>query len=767
MADDTLHAQLAETQKLLEQLVKQKGETQKQREEAQKQLEEAQKQAEEAQKQAKEAQKQLQPTTLFEYLDALHTAVYCKAKVSVVGESTTGSAENAAKKIRPDRIRRWDSFPMEQQQLWATIMESDFAQQRHFKSLSAVAAIADDYEVKSIGSEMDLNKFEDTAIDSHVAAAIRKVYSCASLRDEFGLKGNVLFENHPNTLGSEFISDGMEGLSLNPTNCAENSGNAENAFNKTSLGHVRADQFCVYNSVAGNSRQRVPVFVAEYKPPHKLNAEQIKAGLQDMDLEDVTRATRKNNASIRYRRLVAAVITQAFSYMIYTGVEYGLVSTGMALIFLRVSEDPTTVEYFLSLPREDVGLETGFKDDNTADNRLHLTAVGQMFAFTLRAMKAKPRSQAWRTRAISQLKVWNITYNDLLRKVEEDDPSSVYRPQRQNDYIRMSPVKLRPRKTVVATSWCKSSDESLKDQDGSDPDSDKSSNDSNPPKTPCPPSNGPGRSNRIQLSDNKALDSKSSGKETKRSYCTNNCLLGLLAGDKLDKKCPNVRLHGTVRHTITGYSFLDRMREQMFTNPDEGCEEFGVNGSRGVLFKVRLLSHGYTLIAKGTVSHLIPHLRHERAIYEKLRPVQGKHVPVCLGGINLKNPWFYQGFAAVVHMLFLSFCGISISYVNVPGKALQCEVVRSLKAVHANGVLQRDAEARNLLWHEGRAMVIDFERAKVDEYRKVLSDISVNGVWKSAGNKLVRQSEEFLEDCDEELSMTLRHVKTIIRQRNA
>ena len=93
---------------------------------------------------------------------------------------------------------------------------------------------------------------------------------------------------------------------------------------------------------------------------------------------------------------MAAVITQAYSYMIQVGMEYGCVCTGEANIFLHISHNPTTVYYFLSVAKGDVGDTTGWARHSDSPNRLHLTAVGQMLAFTLQAVRSPPRSQKWR-----------------------------------------------------------------------------------------------------------------------------------------------------------------------------------------------------------------------------------------------------------------------------------------------------------------------------------------------------------------------------------
>jgi hypothetical protein len=143
----------------------------------------------------------------------------------------------------------------------------------------------------------------------------------------------------------------------------------------------RADQFCVYN------KGSIPAFIIEYKAPHKLPLGYIYEGLDDLDFNDVVRERESEEPRDCFRGLIGAIITQTFSYMIKAGLEYGCVCTGEAFIFLRVPfDDPTIVYYFLSVPKGDVGPTTGWTLDSGGPNRLHLTAVGQLLAFTLQAL---------------------------------------------------------------------------------------------------------------------------------------------------------------------------------------------------------------------------------------------------------------------------------------------------------------------------------------------------------------------------------------------
>jgi hypothetical protein len=90
-----------------------------------------------------------------------------------------------------------------------------------------------------------------------------------------------------------------------------------------------------------------------------------------MELDEVVEVGEDESVAIRCRRLVAAVITQGYSYMVRAGVEYGEIYTGEATIFLRIPDDPSTVYYSLSVPKGDVGPTTDWSEHGDQPNRLH------------------------------------------------------------------------------------------------------------------------------------------------------------------------------------------------------------------------------------------------------------------------------------------------------------------------------------------------------------------------------------------------------------
>lgn len=64
--------------------------------------------------------------------------------------------------------------------------------------------------------------------------------------------------------------------------------------------------------------------------------------------------------------------------------------------------------------------------------------------------------------------------------------------------------------------------------------------------------------------------------------------------------------------------------------------------------------HGYTFVGKGTVRELVTALRHEAGMYEWLRSVQGRVVPVFLGSIDLDQAFHLTTGVWIVHVVLMS-----------------------------------------------------------------------------------------------------------------
>ncbi|KAG6144698.1 hypothetical protein E4U38_001962 [Claviceps purpurea] len=146
---------------------------------------------------------------------------------------------------------------------------------------------------------------------------------------------------------------------------------------------------------------------------------------------------------------------------------------------------------------------------------------------------------------------------------------------------------------------------------------------------------------------------------------------------------------------------------------------------------VTLLAYGYTFVSKGAVSANIRHLQHEADIYKQLEPIQGVHVPVFLGAIDLREMnkfyWIYPEIR-VVYFMFLSWGGYCIdryemAQFEISLERLEEQAEKTMVSVHDKGVIHQDVRWENILFNPetNGIMMIDFERAdlqKTHETRK-------------------------------------------------
>ena len=749
-----------EKQEAQEAILEAKEGERKARDKAEQEKQEAIREAKEGERMAREeadrAMKIVRKTNLLEFLDAVHVHLSRNIRVQLNHAWTTkGSITDPTGKLCPKFFRKWEDFHERQGRRWAKVVETtdDFSSARIFKSVLYLEEQGPEIHKKLIGSEKTLEYIERLTLETHVESLLEHLSTCDSKANKLGLRGGIVFENYDNTLSNDYDETQYRLGELNFTTPLKQPNTSTSRVNRHRPGGASyPDAFCVYRR---NDEKQVPLAAIELKPPHKLPIPILLAGMRDMDLlkDVVNRATipvKKEDpeAYFNYRadRLVAAAVTQTFSYMIENGLEYGYLGTGEAFVFLRVRQnDPETVYYRLCIPNEEVGAETGWRPDSDHENLLHLTAVAQVSAFCLQAVEKQPRSQEWQDSARAVLPTWTVDLDAVLGEIpvteRKELVDSAYKPsikRFRKGLFKKTPEVFRSRKPDGKTfSSCAPGPGSLRETES--PDSSDSENDSGGP-TPQPTPSKPPKQAAANVADKQ---NKRAGQE--RQYCTQRCLLGILDQGEFDDRCPNVLEHarqGTDHHhNLDSQDFLWLIQEQLSKNRDADCYPLWVQGARGAMFKVTLASHGYTVAAKATVFAFVTDLKHEQAVYECLRMLQGTYVPVCLGGVDLLKPYYHRG-VQLVHMMFMAWggkalggCGQILAHVEKDVSQMAAEGV---EAMHALGVLHRDVVTRNMLWNEecGRVMFVDFERSVVFEteqrQRQPLGMISANRKRKMA-----------------------------------
>ncbi|KAK3991250.1 hypothetical protein QBC44DRAFT_323911 [Cladorrhinum sp. PSN332] len=623
-----------------------------------------------------------QPQTLESYLEACHSLSLAIEVITDRSLTTQGDTTNPVGRIYPRRIIPWDDFPARQEEIWGQLSEPSFTAAQAFPSRHQL-----DYVRSLIGpisSEHGLRYFERDTVENAVQKLIGAVHENLLLRDRLGLRGAVTFESHTN-LGT--IDDN------------------------------RADHFCIYRTSDGAN---IPVTAIEYKAPHKLSQDEVVTGLAS-EIQPERDVINKDGEGFAFasKALAAAVVTQLFSYMIGKGIQYGYICTGEAFVFLHIPDDPTTVLYSVCVPNLDV------QDD---ENKLHRTAVAQVFAFILQALRAAPPPLSWHD-AAAGLDTWAVEYDVVLSKIpasvlKDKKNASPYKPQRWRGFKR-SPIRTR--------SYCQP-DTKLGSRDDDDDDDEEDAPPSPTPDRSARPgrkaatsstSSGRGQHGRGGRQQGKMVQEKIQD----RPYCTHQCLFGLAYGRPIDKTCPNAGSHGP-RHIGLG-EFLRLLHAQLAEDrgPDADSTPLYLSGSVGSLFKTRLSPYGYTLVAKGVETADLARLQHEKTVYDQLCTIQARHIPVCLGLIDLALPHYCDG-GVFEHFLLLSWAGQPlVKHIDQIDKTHTINAITAaLTGLHRFRILHRDAEPRNILYNavSGSLMVIDFERAEIHG-RQALSSISPNG----------------------------------------
>ncbi|KAH7118371.1 hypothetical protein EDB81DRAFT_848105 [Dactylonectria macrodidyma] len=702
-------------------------EAERERQKERQRAEEERRRAEEERRRAEASEEQTRLTTLDEYIAACHTSVFSRFAIETDPNLTSrGSITNPRDKWCPKNLRPWPDFLDQQKLIFGTLYDSFPTESRVFENRTFLAGLGNRISQRPIADEKTLEYFLHNSVEDPVRAIIQQLKQVEEVRRAFQIGDGVVFENHPHALSDVAVEVVDRETPSTPPRTPDH---------RRDLNQLRPDQICVYRSDNTLSSRRTMVYVSEYKPPHKLTAPHLRLGLRAMDIhkEVVNRKTIPTSADPDARfqyhaeKLTASAITQTYHYMIESGLEYGLLTTGEAIVFLKIDwDEPETLYYHLAEPGPEVSAHP---------NNLQIcTAVGQYLAFTLMALgspgERRENGQKERQKAMENLKTWAEDFESTLRSIPENERSA-------------------------------------KD-DRREPSDDESA--PKPPDTPTPTRRntrqGTRRSQRL------AHRPRGGGGEQGRQYCTQKCLLGMVKGGFLDPKCPNVALHckscapARARHPVNHEEWLRLLWKQLDQSLDDGIRPLGEGGARGVLFQVTLLAHGYTFVSKGTVRAFIKDLEHEAAVYERLKPIQGVYVPVFLGAIDLRSMnkiYYYDHRVYVVHMTFLSWGGCSIDKAQKIGdinRSLEDEAIRSLRAMHREGVIHNDVRLANMLFNPetNGVMVIDFERALLlKPPRRPLAQLVPNKrAWKSEtmdikkvtgdSSKRIRSSQSFSED---------------------
>ncbi|KAJ5265170.1 uncharacterized protein N7525_007338 [Penicillium rubens] len=735
-----LRRQVEEQQRLREAAERREEEERQAREIERQAREEAERREEEERLAREAAERRVQPNTLSRLLDRCHNFLSQAIQVEADATLTTqGDATDPVNRLYPKHIVPWLDFPQLQEQVWGKFdRTAGFTSRPLFPSDTQIDYVVTNIQNRPIYSEASLRNFERDTVDNFVEKVIKALGDDEPLRQEFRIQGRVTFYDRANPSETS-LENSLEQMNLQDARTPQRPANTRHGRGRgrgggaaerqkrdgtTRRRNRRADQFCVH--LTADERQ-IPVYAVEFKAPHKVTVAELVVGLHQMDLASDVIDQEGDTFEFYATRLVAAVVTQIFSYMIDSGVRYGYICTGEAFVFLHIpKDDPTIVQYFLCIPNQDVQA-----DDEL---RLHRTAIGQVLAFTLQALAVEPPTQEWHDAAHDKLTTWEVEYLDVLREIPEtlrkDPRASNYRPShwKRDQKIHNTRSRARARCQPGASTPKHSSTESSgSDQESHSPSAAAASRSRS--------SRGLGNnrqstrgSERTRVDRDNKQTSRKDGHST-RPYCTIACIRGMVNREPLDKKCPNWKHHGGQRHSMGPQEFTRQLHRQLTRDRDLGFEQLHVCGRTGYLVKATLLSHGYTVIIKATTVEKQHRLQAEVNNYRHLRSLQGHQIPVCLGDFQPRVSYWYHG-ELMTQMMILSWSGTRLQHVinHENSSFFHEERDKALIVLRSHGVVHSDGEWRNMLWDDmgGRLVVIDLEDVRWLKRPRTLAPISGN-----------------------------------------
>ena len=227
---------------------------------------------------------------------------------------------NPADRFHPTYLRQWIDFPRLQQEVYSNVFSlfpghqgSPFAP---FTSRIKLRDLGRDFCCRILASESDVQILGRMTIENdvrHILAGLQSIPGSSNISPN---NVRISFENHSSVLSETLDAQG--GTTRSKTMSC-----------------------CVHREVNGRNEL---LTIIEYKPPHKLSPEHLRAGLLPMNL--VTEIVQSPGVPVNHgERLqyvadmkVAAVATQAFDAMIKDGIAYACVMTGVGQVFLPCSK---------------------------------------------------------------------------------------------------------------------------------------------------------------------------------------------------------------------------------------------------------------------------------------------------------------------------------------------------------------------------------------------------------------------------------------------
>ncbi|GLA05248.1 hypothetical protein AnigIFM60653_005724 [Aspergillus niger] len=694
--------QLEEEIRKREEELAQHGELRKLKKEV-KYLQEQYRQHEEKMRQHEEEMRQrgeklewlVQKTTFLEYIQHLHEALPDPLNLEPRADTHRDILIPKAR-VCPERLEHWSQCDNEQEQIYRHICEffepTDGPPKRIFTPIHVIRENGERMKRRSISFKEDLEIYLQDSVQMQIEHIIEEICAIPAARATFHLGGDRM----------RYVASHGELRSRAPT-WIEDSERWPPGPDDMEDGRRGID-----------ARLR-----GEFILPNKLTMETLRAGLWSMDSyaevlqNGVVPLTEAERITRNATRLAGSALVQLYNEMISYGFEYGYITTGEALVLLKVPYDnPSTLLYRVCEPSIEAtpGNRDGFLRP--------VTAIARILCLCLMSCASQTRSPDWCIKTKASQPTWLTGFDyEYFNQTQKFMPSDDY-----SGTTTLSPHSICGQGTARELSIRPRSQTSS--VEGTQQPSRKEVQDGEPYYAS-------GHKRRLIKSGSSASPApEQQSKRSKRPepscstnpqqdgpFCTQKCLLGLKESRKLDENCPNVELHqqsGSVHHPITAQGLI-RLIKQEVDECLDCIKPMGRCGLSGTPLKVTCAKYGYTVVGKGTTCFMWPQLEREADVYQILDTIQGYDVPVFLGKVNMQQTFHLHGVGKLRHMLMMGWGGEPIDEAAYEQGACKKYLKKALTPVRDLGVLHGDLSAGHLLWNEelNRLMLIDFNRCRL------------------------------------------------------
>ncbi|EKV11283.1 hypothetical protein PDIG_51190 [Penicillium digitatum PHI26] len=346
---------------------------------------------EKAEEERKQEQERNRQTTFEEFIQCCHNLLSKPLKAANTAQSTTGKIPPPTGKFCPLRLEPWTDCAIRQQEIYNLVCHYlkpwGKVAPRLFAPVIELEGLGHRFARRPLSSEKDLESYECFAVEDHVHDIIAALCQIPEAREEFQLGNGVWFDSHANALKE------------NPPD--EPRPDKQPAY---------PDQFGIHR-IDGNAKALLTT--VEYKPPHKLSNENLRAGLRPMNFyhEIVESETVPTDGpdKLKYNaaRLAGSAIVQEYHVMIQEGLEYSYLTTGLGIVLLRVPDDCSTLYYYFCEPNLDI--ENGSEGPRTA--------IERVLCLCLMSFRSACRDQTWRNAARSQLPIWETSFSHMRSQI--------------------------------------------------------------------------------------------------------------------------------------------------------------------------------------------------------------------------------------------------------------------------------------------------------------------------------------------------------------